>query len=320
MDDSQISTPLAYPHKITRSTDNLIVSEAVYWEKYYDHPDIIYEFNDGILEEKPVADFLNFSSYKWFLILLNEFLEVRPVAKTTGLEIGFRFPLPHNTVKIRRPDLGVVLDSNPVSLEPDDKTYNGIFDLCVESLSDSTQEDIERDTVDKKWEYAKAGVKEYYILDARSKHTAFYRLNARGVYVPIKPTKDGIIKSKALPGFQFRRADLYQKPSHKEMMKNVVYKGFVALDQQAEIKARRKAEAKAHQADAKALEEKQARQEETKARRKAEAKAHQAEAKAHQAEARALEEKQARQEETKARQKAEDEIARLKALLATKVE
>jgi len=296
MDDSQISTPLAYPHQITRSTDNLIVSEAVYWEKYYDHPDIVYEWNNGVLEEKPVADHLNYSTYDWFVDLLREFSKTRPVGKTTGLEIGFRLELPYDTV-IRRPDLGVVLDSNPVSLEPDDKTYSGIFDLCVESLSDSTQEDIERDTVDKKLEYALGGVKEYYILDARSKHTAFYRLNARGVYVPIKPTKDGVIKSKALPGFQFRRADLYQKPSHEEMMKNVVYKGFVELARQAEIKVRQKAEAKA-------LEEKQARQEEAKARRKAEAKAHQAYARAHQAEARALEEKQARQEEAKARRKA----------------
>jgi len=89
-------------------------------------------------------------------------------------------------------------------------------------------------------------------------------------------------------------------------MKDVVYKGFIEVGQQKEAKARRKAEAKA-------LEEKQARLEETKERRKAEAKA--------------LEEKQARLEEAKARQAAEAarqtaeaEIARLKALLATKVE
>ena len=207
---------------------------------------------------------------------------------------------------IRRPDLGVVRHDNPVPLELDDKTYSGIFDLCIESLSDSTKENIERDTVDKKWEYENAGVKEYYILDAKNKHTAFFRLNARGVYIPIKPTKDGIIKSKVLAGFQFRQTDLYQKTSTDKMMKDVVYKGFIEVGQQKEAKARRKAEAKA-------LEEKQARLEETKERRKAEAKA--------------LEEKQARLEEAKARQAAEAarqtaeaEIARLKALLATKVE
>jgi len=56
MDDLQISTPLAYTQPITRSTDKPFVSEAVYWQKYYEHPDIVYEWNDGILEEKPVAD------------------------------------------------------------------------------------------------------------------------------------------------------------------------------------------------------------------------------------------------------------------------
>ena len=305
MDDLQRSTPLVDPQIITRSTDKLIVSEAEYFQKYYDYPDIVYEWNNGVLEEKPVADHSDYLTYDWFVDLLREYLKVHPVAKTTGLEIGSRLVLPAETM-IRRPDLGVVRHDNPVPLELDDKTYSGIFDLCIESLSDSTKENIERDTVDKKWEYENAGVKEYYILDAKNKHTAFFRLNARGVYIPIKPTKDGIIKSKVLAGFQFRQTDLYQKTSTDKMMKDVVYKGFIEVGQQKEAKARRKAEAKA-------LEEKQARLEETKERRKAEAKA--------------LEEKQARLEEAKARQAAEAarqtaeaEIARLKALLATKVE
>jgi len=229
-----------------QTTDNLIVSEAEYWEKYYNYPDIVYEFNNGVLQERPISDHLNYLTYDWFVDVLREYLTVRAVAQTTGLGIGFRFVLPHDTVIIRRPDLGVVLDSNPVPLESDDRVYRGIFDMCIESLSDSTKEDIERDTVEKKREYAKAGVKEYYILDARDKHTAFFRLNARGVYVPIKPTKDGAIKSKSLPGFQFRRADLYRKPYTEEMMENVVYKGFVALAHQ-ETKKQLQREEKARQ-------------------------------------------------------------------------
>jgi len=279
MDDLQKAD---YAQPIIHSTDNF-VSEAEYWEKYYDYPGIVYEWNNGVLEERPVADYLNYSTYDWFVALLRKFLKARPIAKTTGLGIGFRLELAINIV-IRRPDLGVVLDSNPVSLEDDDKTYRGIFDLCVESLSDSTKEDIERDTVVKKLEYAAGGVREYYILDARSKHTAFYRQGARGGYVPIKPTKGGIIKSKVLPGFQFRRADLYQKPSTEEMMEDVAYKGFVEL---------------AHQETKKQLKRVKKARQEAKARQKACA--------------RALEEQQARQ-------KAEAEIARLKALLATKVE
>jgi len=70
--------------------------------------------------------------------LLREYLKVHPVAKTTGLEIGSRLVLPAETM-IRRPDLGVVRHDNPVPLELSDKTYSGIFDLCIESLSDSDE-------------------------------------------------------------------------------------------------------------------------------------------------------------------------------------
>lgn len=49
--------------------------------------------------------------------------------------------------------------------------------LCVESLSDSTKDDVERDTVIKKFEYEFAGVQEYYILDPNNEHMHFYRRN-----------------------------------------------------------------------------------------------------------------------------------------------
>ena len=88
------------------------------------------------------------------------------------------------------------------------------------------------------------------ILDGYDRFLEFYRLNAKGVYIPIKPTKGGIIKSKVLPGFQFRREDSFNKPSPEEMIADKVYKGFVlpgyseAKEQASEEKrARQKAEA-----------------------------------------------------------------------------
>jgi Uma2 family endonuclease len=140
--------------------------------------------------------------------------------------MGFRYSLSGKT-KVRRPDIGVVLNDNPIPLLPHDKSYHGIYDMCIEALSDSTTEIMERDTITKKKEYAQAGVKEYYILDGRRERTQFFRLNARGVYTPIKPLKGGIIKSKVLPGFQFRIEDLFTKASPDEMINDKVYQGFV---------------------------------------------------------------------------------------------
>ncbi|TGO02876.1 hypothetical protein PN36_17615, partial [Candidatus Thiomargarita nelsonii] len=63
---------------------------------------------------------------------------------------------------------------------------------------------------------------------ANRKRLQFYRLSkARGVYKTIKPQKGGIIKSKVLPGFQFRIEDLFTKPSPDEMINDKVYQDFV---------------------------------------------------------------------------------------------
>ena len=234
------------------------VSETEYWEKYYHAPDVFYEWNNGYLEEKAVSKYLTSLSSEWFSELLRHFLRVHPIAKKTFLEMGFRLTLPGST-EIRRPDLGVVLNSNSVPLLPDDSSYKGIYDICIEAISESNEEDIKRDTIDKKSAYAEGGVKEYYILDGFDRYLEFYRLNAKGVYIPIKPTKGGIIKSKVLLGFQFRREDLFTKPEPEEMIADKVYKGFV-LPGYALAKEQAEEEKRARlQAEAEIEEEKWAR-------------------------------------------------------------
>jgi len=228
------------------------ISETEYWEKYYNAPDIVYEWNNGYLEEKAVSDVLTILMYKWFFELLEHYLRTNPIAQSVVLEMGFRLSKKN---EVRRPDIGVVLNNNPIPLLPYDRSYHGIYDMCIEALSDSTDEIMERDTIIKKDEYAKAGVKEYYILDARRKRTQFFRLNkAQGVYRAIKPLKGGIIKSKVLPGFQFRIDDLFSKPSPDEMINDKVYQDFVLPGylkekqvRQAEKRARQKAEQRAEQ-------------------------------------------------------------------------
>lgn len=198
--------------------------ESVYWHDYYELSDTAYEWNNGLLEEKPVSDYETYCIHTWFTKLLTLFLQTYPIAMMTGLEMGFRLALP-NKVTIRKPDLGVALRSNPVPLHAKDRTYHGIFDLCVESLSDSNKDEIERDTIIKKAEYAAAGVKEYFILH-HSPEQGFYRLNAQGVYVPI-PAPNGVICSNVLPGFQFRIADLLARPIEEKMLADPVYQRFV---------------------------------------------------------------------------------------------
>ena len=236
----------AYQPKTTYFPKTYQITEAEYWEKYYDYPNVTYEWKNGELEEKGVSDFLTFSMYKWFFELLEHYLRTYPIAQTTG-DMGFSLPLSSYQNDIRRPDLAVVLNANPIPLKPTDKSYKGTYDLCIEALSDSSKQDIERDTTEKKAEYAQAGVKEYYILDGHDRYTAFYYLNQRGIYVPIKAVTGDIIQSAVLPGFQFRRADLLTKPSPDEMIDDSIYQSFVLPGYSEERRARQAAEQRAEQ-------------------------------------------------------------------------
>ena len=208
------------------SEDGRYVSEEEYWAVYYENSDFHYEWNNGRLEEKPMADYAQFRLYLWFLGLVKDYLYVTKSGRMIGLELAFRMALAHKTA-IRKPDLAIVLNSNAIALLDKERSYKGIFDICIESISDSTKGEVERDTITKLQEYAAAGVKEYYILDEREIETEFYRLNSRGIYVPLMP-KDGIIRSQVMPGFQFRLADLYRLPEPPAMIDDPVYQGFVS--------------------------------------------------------------------------------------------
>lgn len=208
------------------SEDGRFVSEEEYWEKYYEHLDFNYEWNNGILEEKPVSDFKNVTMYYWFLKLLGYYLETTKAGKVVITDFGFRLALPEK-ITIRKPDLAVILTENPTDLSQDERSFRGIYDLCVELISDLTRKAIKRDTIDKKEEYEAIGVKEYYILDAANKHMAFYRRNLDGIFEPINLIEDDIVRSEVLEGFQFRASDLFRQPSQMELIKDQVYCNYV---------------------------------------------------------------------------------------------
>ena len=228
------------------------VSEEVYWEKYYE--DTIYEWNNGILEKKPVSDYQGIVTADWFNQLLRDYNKAYPTCKVISLEMGFTLNLPDKRT-IRKPDIGIILNSNLVELELFDISYSGIVDFCVEILSDSNIANVKRDTVTKKEEYCLAGVKEYLIIDGKGERTAFYRLSNSGNYEPVKPVNN-VLKSEVLPHFQFRESDLYSRPSQEEMSEDEVYKDFVFLSYQTEKKKAKAEKKRADVADHKAKAEK----------------------------------------------------------------
>lgn len=242
--DRQVSVPELEPVE-PRSEAGKRVSEETYWNRYYLESDIHYEWNNGVLEEKPVSDFETYEIYLWLLRLLDSFLAARPMGKLVGLEMGFRLPLA-NGVLIRKPDLAVVRNDNPGVLLPLDVSYHGVYDLCIEALATTKPAHITRDTVQKHGEYAQGGVPEYYILHPEPQRRAFYSRNAAGLYVSIPP-QNGVIRSRVLPGFQFRLADLISQPAAEALRDDPVYADFVLAGWRAD---RERADAERARADA----------------------------------------------------------------------
>lgn len=288
------------------SQDGRLVTEEEYWRDYYFESDIHYEWNNGRLEEKPVSDFATIQVYIWLMLLVEHYLLTRPIGRLITLEMGFRLPLPTGTV-IRKPDFAVVCNENPQPVLWFDASYHGVFDLCVEALSDRERRGIARDAVTKKAEYAAGGVREYYILHREPKHQAFYSLTPAGIYVPIEPV-EGVIRSRVLPGFQFRLEDLLAQPAYPALCDDPVYADFVLPGWRA-IEERACQEAARAEAALKYAEAEAARAEAATERAEAEAVRAQAEAVRAQAEAVRAEAANERAEAEAARAQAEADRA-----------
>jgi Uma2 family endonuclease len=294
------------------SEDGRRVSEAVYWRDYYHLDDILYEWNDGRLEEMPMSDLETLLAYGWLLDLLRRYLESHPVGQIVAPDFGFRLVLATGT-KVRRPDCALVRGDNRQPIGLRDASYRGIYDLCIEALSDRKPADVRRDTITKKAEYAAAGVPEYYILHHDPQQRAFYTRNAAGRYLPIPP-QDGVIASKVLPGLRFRLSDLDARPALAQLAADPVYSGFVLPQWQRD---RARAEAEASRAEAEASEAEARRAEaEAAARREAEQRAALATIARRDAEQRADAEAQHAATEAKARADAERQLRMLALRLA----
>ena len=285
------------------------VSLEEYWEKWYENPypdiDVSYEWNNGILEAKPLANAPQIELGVWFLFLLGQYLYSHDIAQLINLETGFVLTMedasePSGIRKaVRKPDIGIILNSNPVPWgRVDQRSFAGVCDAVVEFLSDSTQVEVLRDTQEKRRDYALAGVQEYYILDPTGEHMHFFRLTPDGQYEEIQPDAGGVIRSQLLPGFQFRHRDLYELTVLEELALDEVYAGFVLPKYGESVAAHRQAEQRADS--------------ETAARRQAEQRADSEAAARRQAEQRADSEATARRQAEERLKSLEAELARLR--------
>jgi Uma2 family endonuclease len=94
--------------------------------------------------------------------------------------------------------------------------------LAVEIVS---PESVDRDEVEKFREYAKAGVREYWLINPMREAAAFFELK-RGRHERL-PVEDGVVRSRVVDGFYLRTEWLWQISSTLDVLRELGLLGRV---------------------------------------------------------------------------------------------
>jgi Uma2 family endonuclease len=107
----------------------------------------------------------------------------------------------------REPDLVFVAGEHLGRVH--DTYLDGPADLAIEIVSPESRV---RDRGQKFFEYERAGIREYWILDPERQSAEFYELSAGGTYLPRLPDDQGIYRSVTVEGFWVRTEWLWDPP------------------------------------------------------------------------------------------------------------
>ncbi len=141
-----------------------------------------------------IADFLT--------VILRTFVEARQLGVV--LSAPFQMRLAGSG---REPDLMFVATEHLDRLR--ETHLDGPADLVVEVLS---PESMGRDRGEKFYEYAQAGIPEYWLIDPEGEQAEFYVLGRPGRYRLEMAGAEGIYRSSVIPGFWLRVEWLWKTP------------------------------------------------------------------------------------------------------------
>jgi len=160
------------------------------------------ELIDGeMIVASPASD-----SHESVFIFLASILELFVTEHGLGIVRGSRTAMRLNDTDVYEPDILFVAKSRLSIVQS--AYLDGPADLAVEILSRST---AYLDRGPKLDTYARAGVREVWLMDPGKRTAEFYRISgARYDLMPIEA--DGIFRSQAVPGFWLRVEWLWEQP------------------------------------------------------------------------------------------------------------
>ena len=151
------------------------------------------EFNDGYLEVLPMPDWM----HQAIAFVLAKRLDRFEIGGATGRVVQPPFNLKTTDETYRHPDLMYLAPASAGRFRQD---YWDYADLVVEVLSEG-KKDRERDLVEKRAEYAAAGIPEYWIVDPVARTILVLSLDGTAYREAGTYGEADVARSVALPGF-----------------------------------------------------------------------------------------------------------------------
>jgi Uma2 family endonuclease len=164
-----------------------------------DHTNRMAEFTDGRIEVLPMPTPEHQEIVLFLVILLREFVKPKNLGRV--LMAPLRVHIAED--RFREPDVVFVHKSNSWRLG--DRYWDGA-DLVMEVVS---PDEPKRDLVDKRTDYAQAGISEYWIVDPRTKTMTVLRLENGSYVTHSEAVGAGDVRSALLEGFNADAAAVF---------------------------------------------------------------------------------------------------------------
>lgn len=156
-----------------------------------EHTNRMAEFKDGRIEIVPPPTKEHQEILLFLMISLTEFIKPRKLGHAVHSPYRVRIL----DGQFREPDVVFVLEANSSKLK---NQYGEGADLVMEVVS---EDDPDRDIIDKRVDYAAAGIPEYWIVDPRTKTITVLRLEEGQYMTHSEAVVSGEVHSALLEGF-----------------------------------------------------------------------------------------------------------------------
>ena len=165
--------------------------------------DVEGELVDGILEEEEIPSFLHEIVVAWLIVTLSSW-----ASRRRGLVAGSQVKIAVGPRRGRKPDVSVYLPGGMPGL---DESLVRVAPHLVVEVASPRPRDVRRDRVYKLGDYARAGVRYYWIADPQLRSLEVFELGRDRRYTVALTASRGSVRVPGCPGLRLSLDALWAK-------------------------------------------------------------------------------------------------------------